>query len=93
MAKVLIEFDTVDKTLAVSIDGTAVENVVCANVSQGYPREDEYCCEIVSGTKDRDNDIRTWTRVSASQATAGVFKPAKPSLAEELEAYFGKGRR
>ncbi len=36
MAKVLIEFDTVDKTMTASLDGTAVENCVGAYLGRSY---------------------------------------------------------
>jgi hypothetical protein len=77
MAKVVIEFDTNEKSLAVSIDGAAVDNVVGAEVyRRGYygygPPEDseespEFCFSVMQAEKDKANDLTKMTRIIAAE--------------------------
>lgn len=64
MAKVILTFDTVDKTAVATVDGAEVPNFSCFNVYGGY--KGKYSMELSSGVEDEDNDMRQWTRVVAS---------------------------
>lgn len=64
MAKIVVEFDTLNKTAVATIDGTPVDNFKSANVYQNY--KDDFSIEIMSGEKDKDNEIHYMTRVCAS---------------------------
>jgi phosphoribosylcarboxyaminoimidazole (NCAIR) mutase len=68
MAKVAIEFDTVEKTMSATIDGSAVPNVVGVNLYKSYSsKKDEYSCEIVSAVESEDDDMRAYTRICAAE--------------------------
>lgn len=77
MAKIVIEFDTVDKTMSASVDGKAVADVVEAYVSKRYSMsgdgDDEvsYGCSITTMAEDEESDIRTMTRLCASESLEG----------------------
>jgi hypothetical protein len=71
MAKVNVEFDTVEKTISVKLDGKQVPDVVGVNLQKSYyseANEDAFSCSIVSMTKDEDNDTRTYTQVMAKES-------------------------
>jgi hypothetical protein len=84
MAKVVIEFDTNEKTARATVDGVVMENVVCAEMhKKGYyggygPDEDEgdepefvFC--LTTAEKDRGNKMQKMTRiVAAEQREAGL---------------------
>lgn len=79
MAKIVIEFDTVEKTVAVTRDGVAVANVVGATV--GRYCDDEYGCELCLAEKDEAHDVRTYTRICAAElAKAGQAPAAAPGF-------------
>lgn len=76
MAKVNVEFDTLDKTLSLSVDGKAVNDV--AYVSMGkrygsYGKGDEasFSCCFETSVKDEENDMNTCVRVCASESLEG----------------------
>ena len=69
MAKVTIEFDTVDKSMAIAIDGKAVDNVQYVSLST-YDG-DEFGCSIETVAKDDEHDMRTYTRLCASESKDG----------------------
>ena len=105
MAKVVIEFDTNEKTLAVSIDGAAIENVVGAEVyRRGYygygPPEDgeadpEFAFSVMQAESDKANDMTKMTRIAASLGQSKtVLASAKVKQTEKAVAdiinYFNK---
>lgn len=68
MAKISVNFDTVDKTIKVSLDGKPVENVQCVRFDASYMEdEDEFNCCITTMTKDETNDMRSYTQLMASE--------------------------
>lgn len=90
MSKVVIEFDTKEKTLSVAIDGVAVENVVAAEVVRkgyyygyGSPGEDgdeEFSFSVLQSEKDKENDTTKMTRIVAAED-----ERARASAALEVE--------
>lgn len=64
-------FDTVTKALDVTVDGKAVANILGISISLGYRDDDQYYCELSTGTKDADNDCWQMTRLTASNTPAG----------------------
>jgi hypothetical protein len=70
MAQIVITFDTKDKTMSATLDGAAIDNVLGCTLYQGYD-EDSYRCEIMTGTHDKDTDIRSYTRLIASETKDG----------------------
>ncbi len=78
MAKYVIEFDTVEKTLAVTRDGAAINNVTSVDICQKptyydpysvpEPDEaDEYCFGLTIGDMNASEGERSYTRVTASE--------------------------
>ena len=68
MAKVSVEFDTVEKTLSCSIDGKAVDNVHYVSMSHGYMNEEDFTCSITTMMHDEAEDIKTYTQLIASES-------------------------
>lgn len=88
MAKVVIEFDTNEKSLAVSIDGSKVENVVGAEVYRrgyygcGVPEdndgdEPEFAFSVMQAEKDKANDMSKMTRIVASENPQAKLEGAR----------------
>jgi hypothetical protein len=81
MAKVVIEFDTNEKSLAVTIDGQAVDNVVCVDVcrrgyygygpADGDGDEPEFQFAVTQSEKDKANDTTKMTRIVAAASAEG----------------------
>ena len=66
MAKVMVEFDTVEKTMSATIDGKAVEN--CYEISFGKYGDDEFGCSIGIRTEDKSNKMMKNERIYASKS-------------------------
>lgn len=84
MAKMIIELDTEEKTMSVSIDGVMHENVnyVSINKYKNYAEEEEelhFCVEKVK----KANDVMTREIVCASK------QPVKTSIRNYLKALRG----
>lgn len=88
MAKIVIEFDTNEKSLAVSIDGTVVDNVVGAEVYRrgyygyGAPEDNdgdeaEFAFSVTQAEKDKANDLTKMTRIVASESAEGKLAAAQ----------------
>lgn len=73
MAKISIQYDTKEKTLAVTMDGKAVDNVAGAYLGKGYSYDEpeDYRCELTMMTQNEDDDYYTMTRIVASDTPAG----------------------
>lgn len=84
MAKISCEFDTKEKTLAVTIDGKAVDNVYGVNLAKGYSDESGFYCDVMTLSEDKENDIRTMTRLMASES-----KDAKEQVATASQQFAG----
>ncbi len=67
MAKITVQFDTVEKTMAVTIDGKSVENVTDVNFYKSMYDEGECRCSLVTMSEDSDNDMRQYTQLVASE--------------------------
>jgi hypothetical protein len=84
MAKIAIEFDTVDKTLACSVDGKALENVNSVNIYLPYGSRDDYSLEICQVDENDDEDYRQVHRTVAADTEKGralASAGGKPSVA------------
>jgi hypothetical protein len=72
MAKINVEFDTVEKTMTCTVDGKALANVQGVMFGKGYSsKRDEYTVEVVLGDESEDDDMRTWTRICAADTVKG----------------------
>lgn len=75
MAKVNVEFDTKSKELTVSMDGTAIPNVMGVSVNKSYYSEgedkEEYGCSILTLDKKKDDGYQTYTQIVASESADG----------------------
>lgn len=105
MAKVNVEFDTVSKALAVTMDGKPMDNVVGVNLYRSYDDDDEYSCSVQMLNQDEVADTRTMTCVYASEgkrpehAVASdkfpgcwvEIKAVASKAARDIAAYFAKG--
>jgi hypothetical protein len=60
MAKITVEFDTVEKTLAVSVDGKAVADVCRRSTCRGYSDDAGYGCSLT--TASSDDETTAWSR-------------------------------
>lgn len=58
MAKIIIEFDSADKTVKVTKDGKEISNVKSISVYPNYMNEQEMCCNVMSIDEDEDNDLK-----------------------------------
>lgn len=78
MAKINVEFDTIEKTLAVQMDGAEVADVVMVSLGKGYccGDEDDFRCEIMTMTEDEASDVKTYTRLVASESADGKLPEA-----------------
>lgn len=83
MAKVILTFDTVDKTAVATIDGAEVPNFSSFNVYMGYKGKANM--EITSGVEDEQNDMRQWTRVCASENDSPEFVDKKLDKVDDEE--------
>lgn len=72
MAKILVSFDTIDKTLEVKKDGESLEDVKSVSFypSYSYDSEGEMCCCITMISEDETTDIKTMTNLMASKNLA-----------------------
>lgn len=59
MAKVVAEFDTVDKSLSVKLDGKSVGNVCSFGVYPSYDNKKGYTVSICTEDVDEDNMMST----------------------------------
>lgn len=76
MAKITVSFDTVEKTLSADIDGQAISNVVGVELSKSYylsedNQQDSYYCSLTTVVEDKEADLRTITRLVASESEEG----------------------
>jgi len=109
MAKINVEFDTVEKTMAVSMDGTPMPNVAGVTMFLNYGDDDEYCCELVQVSKDEAHDTRVVTRTCASNQNGATSLPDSTipgfkvkeqtsgrnlsKVSANIAAYFSKAKR
>ncbi len=86
MAKMNVEYDTVDKTCSISIDGKPLSNVQSAVVYCGYDTNKDgtprFCMEVATYERDQDNDMGQMQRI-----TAAVKQPETPTLQKAIAEY------
>lgn len=70
MAKILCEFDTKEKTLAVSIDGTDVPDVCEVVMFKGYDSEN-FTVSLTSKTEYEEMGFHEMKRIVAKQSVEG----------------------
>lgn len=86
MAKIVAEFDTVEKTLVVTMDGKKVEDVSSASFMKCYSGE-ECMADIITRSEDESNDMKTMVHMMASQ---GVKISKAPNLVKTVNNIFAK---
>ena len=86
MAKISIEFDTLEKELSVTVDGTPLENVSGVSIYPGFYDSDgdEYHCSITTREKDDDHDLIKMTTLCASES---VDAKSGRAVASSLEGF------
>jgi len=80
--EVLIKFNTNDKTMAVTVDGSVVENVSDVAVYQHYDDKDSYELSMTTRVKDELNNCLKMTRLLAHD-TSEAKKAVASGLATE----------
>lgn len=91
MAKINLEFDTVEKTLRVTMDGEVMENVDHVSLYKMYYYEEEggespkFEIRVQKSEKDKDNKLITQTTVMASEKPK-IERKSYGSLIEEAIA-------
>lgn len=86
MSKVTVEFDTLEKTVSVSINGKPVPDVSSVEFYRSYDRDDEFRCGIMTVSKDEENDMRVVTHLVAHEEES-------ISMASELPGFFVKSSK
>lgn len=91
MAKITIEFDTLEKTVAVAQDGTPVENVTGVNVYRQYGYDgytDKYAIDVHTFSKDDATGVKVNTVLMAADkglvAKAGLSDKTASAIASYL---------
>lgn len=99
MAKLVVEFDTVDKSFVVKQDGKKIDNVTSFSV---YKSEyDEVSrCDVGMMEEDEENGMHTYTRMCASKndedvaglaeskIVSGLFvKDSKPVVSDKISDF------
>jgi len=93
--KIVAELDTKEKTLAITMDGKAVDKVVAAQFHQDFFEPEKFHVDITTVEKDEDDDITVVTRVSASEKTeisrekVSSNKPTTEMLSKALYRHRG----
>jgi len=78
MAEIIAKFNTKTKELTITMDGTAVDNVMGVHLSKSYSYSDsesdpeEFCCCITTVDKSKTEDgYQTYTQISAAETAEG----------------------
>ena len=70
MSKIIVQYDTVEKTCSVTQDGKNLPNVTYLSVCGSYENKDEMCMSISYGD-DEDNGIKMYHTLIASDSKEG----------------------
>lgn len=68
MAEMVITFDTVAKSLSVTLDGAEVPDVVGVEVSQSYRDDDQFCCCVRTRSEDESSGLTRMTHLVAKES-------------------------
>lgn len=66
MAKISVDFDTVEKTMVVKHDGKVLKNVNGLSMYCGY--EGKHSCDIMMSEHDEESGVTMYQRLSASDS-------------------------
>ena len=66
MAKIAVNFDTMDKSIEVKIDGKTIDNITSVNFCSDYGGDEFNCC-VTTMTDDEGSDIKSYTTLMASE--------------------------
>ncbi len=86
MAKVNFEFDTVDKTMAVTMDGQKMDNAVSVFAGKSYDGKN-FWCEIGMMDSNEDEGYNVMHRLCASEK--GEFEDVK-DVVRDIQKYFAR---
>jgi hypothetical protein len=64
--KIVLTYDTAEKSVAVAVDGRAVENFRSLQVSPSWEDDGDFSCQVVSGSYDEENRVGTMQVMTAS---------------------------
>ena len=87
MAKINIEFDTINKTCTASMDGKVIEDFCGGSFYMGY--DEKWACNLSSRTEDEDNDVVKYTGLMA-KAEVPKDLEATRKAAETYLCNYGK---
>jgi hypothetical protein len=89
MAKVVVEIDTSEQTMSLTIDGTAVDDVREFFVHLDTFDDDKPHMSIIKETKDEDNGLKTMTRISSASHDTEAQEAANNGSAHAFSALSG----
>lgn len=78
MSKIIAEFDTVEKTCVVNMDGKPVEHLQGLSFYKSYDKKKGYMMSMSTGMQDEENDMMMMNYVQASEN--GELKPIKSEV-------------
>jgi len=87
--KIVAELDTKEKSLKVTMDGKAVDNVTAAMFFKDFFEEDKFHVDVTTVETDDEEEMSVVTRVSASEKVEVSRTPQnKPSTELIAKALF-----
>lgn len=78
MAKVMVEYDTAEKTLVATMDGVPIEDIRELVFEPSYERKGDWAMGLLQKKCDDEGGTQTWTRTMAratpvQRAVASLF--------------------
>lgn len=77
MAKIVVEYDSVGKTMKIMKDGTEIPNARYASFYPNYDNEDDVCCDIRTMVHDEENDVEYVEHIMANKAIFDIAQYLK----------------
>jgi hypothetical protein len=77
MAKFVIEFDSVEKTVSVTKDGEPVDNVKRVYIGEDWETKGKFGIDITTKAEDDENKITTYQTMTAEQRATAAAEISK----------------
>jgi len=87
MAKINVEFDTIEKTLSVSVDGKVVADVSEVYISRRYSEKDGYSCSINTVKHNEDQGVMEIFSLIARESEEGKSLRGSASESSEFDGF------
>ena len=84
MAKINVEFDTVEKTMSVSMDGKSVNDISEVFFIKSWNNDDEWTCSLGTMQENEGDDLKVYTRLIASDKGLIEIPKVHAEIAEFL---------